>query len=67
MLIGPIFTGQPLLRALAGQIPFTLMHLAGTIVFATTLGPVLYRWVVQNEVLETHVAWQRVLAYARRI
>ena len=29
-----------------------LMHLLGTVVFATLLSPVLYRWVVQSEALE---------------
>lgn len=52
LTIGPLFAGQPFLVALTGQIPFTLLHLAGTIVFATFLSPALYRWVVQNERFE---------------
>ena len=52
LTIGPLFTGQPFMVALIGQIPFTLLHLAGTVVFATFLSPVLYRWVVQNERFE---------------
>lgn len=56
MLIGPIFNGQPLMLAVIGQIPFTIFHLAGTVVFATLLSPALYRWVVQNESLEFSVA-----------
>lgn len=52
LTIGPIFQGQPFMVALAGQIPFTLMHLLGTVVFATLLSPAIYRWVVQNERLE---------------
>jgi hypothetical protein len=52
MFIGPIFENQPLILALAGQVPFTLMHLLSTIVFATLLSPLLYRWVVQNEMFE---------------
>lgn len=52
LTIGPIFQGQSFMLALVGQIPFTLLHLLGTIVFATVLSPVLYRWVVQNDVLE---------------
>ena len=52
MFIAPIFNGQPLAVALAGQIPFTLMHVLGTAVFATLLSPALYRWVVQNESFE---------------
>jgi len=52
MFIAPIFNGQPLAVALVGQIPFTLMHVLGTAVFATLLSPALYRWVVQNESFE---------------
>ena len=55
MMIGPIFGGQSLSVAVAGQIPFTLMHLLGTVVFATLLSPVLYRWVVTSEKLELRI------------
>lgn len=55
LTLGPIFQGQPFMVALTGQIPFTLMHLLGTVVFATLLSPALYRWVVQNEVLEVRL------------
>ncbi|MCR4260721.1 MAG: hypothetical protein NUV96_00015 [Candidatus Colwellbacteria bacterium] len=50
--VGPLFFNQPFMEALLGQIPFTLAHLAGTIVFALTLSPALYRWVVTNNKLE---------------
>lgn len=56
MMIGPMFNHQPLAAALVGQIPFTLMHLLGTVVFATLLSPVLYRWVIQNEAFEFSVS-----------
>ncbi len=52
MMIGPVFMHQPLVVAFAGQIPFTLMHLTGTIVFSVLLSPALYRWVIQNEYFE---------------
>jgi len=52
LTIGPLFNGQSFTAALAGQIPFTVLHLLGTIVFATLLSPVIYRWVVENEALE---------------
>ncbi len=52
MLIGPIFQNQSLSLALSGQISFTLMHLLGTVVFATLLSPALYRWVIENDALE---------------
>ncbi|MEK7479696.1 MAG: ECF transporter S component [Patescibacteria group bacterium] len=52
MLIGPVFTHQSFSVALMGQIPFTLMHVLGTVVFSVLLAPSLYRWVIQNEQLE---------------
>lgn len=55
LTIGPIFQGQAFMVALTGQIPFTLMHLLGKVVFATLLSPALYRWVVQSEVLEVRL------------
>ena len=64
MLIGPVFNGQPFAVALIGQIPFTLMHLLGTVVFATLLSPALYRWVIQNEVLEIVPLWRRIVRSA---
>ncbi len=48
MMIGPIFAHQPFAIAFTGQIPFTLMHLVGTVTFATLLSPLLYRWLVHN-------------------
>jgi uncharacterized membrane protein len=47
--IGTVFFGQNFVQALVGQVPFTLYHLAGNIVFATVLSPALFRWVVENE------------------
>lgn len=52
MMIGPVFSGQSFALALAGQIPFTVMHLLGTITFSIFLSPALYRWVIQSEALE---------------
>jgi len=52
MLIGPLFFAQPLAVAIAGQIPFTLLHLAGAVLFATVLSPIVQKWVVENESLE---------------
>jgi len=56
MLIGPVFGHQSLMVALVGQVPFTLIHVLGTTVFATLLSPVLYRWVIQNESLELSIS-----------
>ena len=55
MMIAPIFYHQPLMLALFGQIPFTLMHLLSTVVFSVILSPAIYRWVVENEALEFHI------------
>ncbi len=52
LTIGPIFYGQPFGEAFAGQIPFTLLHLLGNLVFAAVLSPLLYRWVAGNPVLD---------------
>ncbi|MDP1688660.1 MAG: hypothetical protein Q8L47_00835 [bacterium] len=46
--MGPILFGGSYSEAFFGQIPFTLYHLAGNIVFAFILSPALYNWVVTN-------------------
>lgn len=51
--IGPLFFHQSFYSALIGQIPFTLMHLLGNVLFAITLSPVLYRFVIENKKLES--------------
>ncbi|NBV77369.1 hypothetical protein EBR66_04360 [bacterium] len=51
LTVGPLVFGQTLTVALMGQIPFTAMHLLGTVVFAVTLSPALYAWVVRDESL----------------
>lgn len=43
LTVAPLFFGQPFLAALAGQIPFTLYHLTGNVVFALTLSPLIDR------------------------
>jgi uncharacterized membrane protein len=52
LTVGPLFFNQPFMVALVGQIPFTLMHLLGTVTFTLTLSPLLHRWVVRNDRLE---------------
>lgn len=51
--IGPLFFHQTFISALVGQIPFTILHLAGNICFALILSPVIYRFVIQNKHLES--------------
>jgi uncharacterized membrane protein len=52
LTVGPLFFHETLMTAFVGQIPFTAMHLLGTVFFSIVLSPVLYRWVVRNEYLE---------------
>ena len=62
MMIGPLFNAQSWSLALAGQIPFTLMHVLSTTVFAVILSPAIYRWVIQNDAFEYSVVQKRVHA-----
>lgn len=48
LTVGPLMFHQPFAAALAGQVPFTLMHLAGTILFALVLAPLLDRALVAD-------------------
>lgn len=41
LTVGPIFFNQPFLQALMGQIPFTLLHLAGNVTLAFLLSPLI--------------------------
>lgn len=56
---GPIFFNQPLMLAIVGQIPFTLMHILSTVVFTLVLSPAIYRWVVKNDALEINLKLAR--------
>ncbi len=49
VMFGPIFFHQTFLSALSGQIPFTLFHLSGNIIFATILSPVIYQMILQKK------------------
>ena len=59
--VGPLFFDQPFMEALVGQVPFTLAHLAGTVVLSLLVSPALYKWVVMNRRLETDVVFSRFL------
>ena len=52
LTIGPLAFHEAFMTALISQIPFTAMHLLGTVFFALVLSPVLYKWIVKNEYLE---------------
>lgn len=55
LTIGPLVFKMPFMVALVGQIPFTVNHLLGNIVFSVTLSPAIYKWVVENKNLATDV------------
>ncbi|PIR86351.1 hypothetical protein COU13_01445 [Candidatus Kaiserbacteria bacterium CG10_big_fil_rev_8_21_14_0_10_43_70] len=58
LTVGPLFFDQPFMSALVGQIPFTLYHLAGNVVLAVVLSPLIERWLIQNPKLDTsHIFW----------
>lgn len=58
--VGPLFFGQPFREALIGQIPFTLMHVAGTIAFSLTISSLLEKWIIEKPVFETDVLAQKL-------
>lgn len=49
LTVGPIFFQQSFLGSLAGQIPFTLLHLLGNVVFAIILSPVIYNFLIKKK------------------
>lgn len=51
LTVGPLFFNQPLAMAIVGQIPFTILHIAGSVLFALFVSPVVYRWVNAVEVV----------------
>lgn len=50
VIAGPLLYGQSFAVALAGQIPFTALHLVSGVVFAALVSPVLHRWLATEEV-----------------
>ena len=61
LTIGPLVWHQPFLAALLGQIPFTIMHLAGNVLFAAVLSPVVHRFLTLDHALlaSRHTTAQR--------
>jgi uncharacterized membrane protein len=47
--VGPLAFGQSLSAAIAGQVPFTILHLLGAVLFAAVVSPLLYRWLQESE------------------
>ncbi|MCX6753189.1 MAG: hypothetical protein NTW62_02510 [Candidatus Nomurabacteria bacterium] len=52
LTVGPIFFHQSFMTALAGQIPFTLLHLVSNVGFAIVFSPLIYRYVIENKKFE---------------
>jgi hypothetical protein len=48
VLMGPLLFGGSFVTAFVGQIPFTLNHLLGVVVFSAVLSPIVDRWIVSN-------------------
>ncbi|MCX6752060.1 MAG: hypothetical protein NTZ87_00975 [Candidatus Nomurabacteria bacterium] len=48
LTVGPIFFHQSFLTSLAGQIPFTLLHLISNIAFALVLSPAIYDFLIKK-------------------
>lgn len=48
LTVGPMFFHQSFSVALAGQIPFTILHLLGNIIFAYILSPAVYNSLIRK-------------------
>jgi len=64
--VGPLFFGQSFMGALIGQIPFTLMHVAGTVAFSLTVSPFVERWIIGAPRLETGAIFARLNFFASK-
>ena len=53
LTIGPLFFHQSFMGAVVGQIPFTVLHLAGNVSFAVFLSPLIHEFVIENKKFET--------------
>ena len=63
LTIGPLFNGQSFSAAVAGQIPFTVLHLLGAVTFAALVSPVLYRWLSMSEAPAPATAARNVVGH----
>lgn len=59
--VGPLFFGQSFAEAFIGQIPFTLWHLAGTVVFSVLFSPAIYKYIVTSETLKIPIFVKKYL------
>lgn len=51
IVLGPLLQHQNIMQAIAGQIPFTALHLLGNVLLAAVVSPLIYRWVIDNPAL----------------
>ncbi|MDO8659766.1 MAG: hypothetical protein Q7K54_04145 [Candidatus Parcubacteria bacterium] len=51
LTVGPLFFHQSFAGSFIGQIPFTLYHLLGNIIFATILSPAIYSLLVKKKAM----------------
>ena len=49
LTVGPIFFHQSFLGSLVGQIPFTALHLLGNTIFAFSLSPAIYNFLIRKK------------------
>ena len=49
LTVGPLFFHQSFIGSLLGQIPFTAFHLLGNIIFAFTLSPAIYHFMIRKK------------------
>jgi hypothetical protein len=59
-IMSSLFFKMPFMVALIGQIPFTLLHLAGNLAGAAVVSPLLYKWIVSNPHLDTNAVIARL-------
>ncbi len=50
LTVGPIFFNQSFMGSLLGQIPFTVFHLIGNVVFALVLSPAIYHFMIKKKI-----------------
>jgi hypothetical protein len=63
VVMGPLLFGQDWGEAFIGQIPFTVNHLLGNVVFAFVASPFVSRWLVSVRKLDADRVFPRGYAY----
>lgn len=57
LIVGPLIFHQSFTNAFSGQIPFTILHLAGNISFAFLLSPAIYKFLIKKKkkIIKPHI------------